>query len=389
MRGSIQKRGEGKWRLVFDLDRDHTGRRRQKVITFKGNKRDAEKELNRLIAVHETGGFVEPHKLTVAEFLDMWLKGYAASNTSAKTLERYAEICNNHLSPALGAHKLSKLNPLHIQSHYIEALKSGRLDGGGGLSARTVLHHHRILRLALQQAIKSRLLATNPADATNPPKPEHKDISALSENETGKLLEAAEGTTLYMPTLLAVTTGLRRGEILALRWRDVDLDRGALSVMQSLEETKTGLRFKPPKTKKSRRRVTLPGITIEALRRHKIEQSRLRLQLGLKRDDEPLVCPRPDGRPRGPRAFSKEFSRLVANIDIPHISFHGLRHTHATQLLNAGVHPKVAQERLGHSTIATTMDLYSHVTDTMQEEAAVLVDHALRAVIGQRRKNDS
>jgi integrase len=151
---------------------------------------------------------------------------------------------------------------------------------------------------------------------------------------------------------------MRRGEVLGLRWQDVDLDRGVLSVVQALEETKDGLRFKAPKTKHSRRKVTLPGITVEALRRHKVEQARLRLQLGLGRDDNALVCPRIDGKPRSPRAFTKEFTRLAAKADIPPITFHGLRHSHATQLLQAGVHPKVAQERLGHSTIATTMDLY-------------------------------
>ncbi len=386
MRGSIQKRGKGSWRLVFDLERDHTGRRRQKVVTIKGSKRAAEKELARLIAAIETGGIVEPHKLTVAEYLDQWID-YAASKTSAKTLERYSEIFRNHISPALGAHRLAKLQPIHIQAHYAEALKSGRRDKQGGLAARTVVHHHRVLKQALQQAIKWRLLTTNPADAVDLPKPERKVVSTLSETQTVRLLEGVEGTTLHIPILLAVTTGLRRGEILALRWKVVDLDRGVLSVVQSIEETKGGLRFKAPKTKLSRRSVTIPGITIEALRRHKVNQAQLRLQLGLGRDEDALVCPRHDGSPRSPRAFTKEFTRLTATLDIPHITFHGLRHTHATQMLQAGVHPKVAQERLGHSTIATTMDLYAHVTDTMQEDAAARVDRALRAAIGKPKKN--
>ena len=211
----------------------------------------------------------------------------------------------------------------------------------------------------------------------------------LDEDQTATLLEGAQDTTLYIPSLLAVTTGLRRGEILALRWRDVDFDRGTLAVTQSLEETKDGLRFKQPKTKRSRRVVTLPSITIDALRRHRIEQAQLRLQLGLGRDDNGLVCSRYDGQPRSPRAFTKEFTRLVAKLDIPRTTFHGLRHSHATQLLRAGIHPKIAQERLGHSTIATTMDLYSHVTDTMQEDAAAQIDAGLQAAIGKRKRNKS
>ncbi len=389
MRGSIQKRGKGKWRLVFDLERDHTGRRRQRVVTYKGNKKGAEAELVHLINEMEHGGFVEPHKLTVAEYLDRWLENYAVAGWAAKTNERYAEICRNHISPALGKHRLVKLAPMHIQSAYSKWLESGRRDGKGGLSARTVLHHHRVFKQALQQAVRWRLLSINPADAVVPPKPERKEISTVDEGQTAKLLKGAEGTTLYMPILLAVTTGLRRGEALALKWKDVDLDRGVLSVVRSLEETAEGLRFKAPKTKLSRRNVTLPGVTVEALRRHKVEQAQLRLQLGLGRDEDALVCPRYDGKPRSPGAFTKEFTRLAAKLDIPHITFHGLRHSHATQLLRAGVHPKVAQERLGHSTITTTMDLYSHVTKSMQEDAAARVDTALRTAMGKPKENDS
>ncbi len=390
MRGSIQPRGKGVWRLVFDLERDHTGRRRQRVITFEGNRSDAEAELTQQLAKAKNGGFVEPHNLTVAEYLEHWLDNYAAPATAPKTLERYAEICRKHLAPAFGANRLMKLTPMQIQAYYVEAQKTGRRDGRGGLSARTVLHHHRVFKQALRHAIRWRLLTSNPADAVEPPKPEAREIKVLDEQQTAKLLDGAEGTTLFMPILLAVTTGLRRGEVLALRWTDVDLDRGVLSVMQTLEETRDGLRFKAPKTKGSRRVVTLPAVTVEALRRHKVEQAQLRLRIGLGREENGLVCPRQEGQPRSPCAFTKEFSRLVAKLNIPHITFHGLRHSHATQLLRAGIHPKVAQERLGHSTIVTTMDLYSHVTESMQEDAAIRIDAGLRAAIsklGQRPRS--
>ncbi len=383
MRGSIQPRGKGVWRLVFDLERDHTGQRRQRVITFEGNRSDAEAELTQQLAKAKNGGFVESHSLTVAEYLEHWLDNYATAATAPKTLERYTEICRLHLAPALGASRLMKLTPMQIQAYYTDAQKTGRRDGKGGLSARTVLHHHRVLRQALLRAVKCRLLTINPTDATYPPKPEARELNVLDEQETAKLLAGADGTTLFMPTLLAVTTGLRRGEVLALRWGSVDFDRSELSVVQSLEQTKAGLRFKPPKTKRSRRVVTLPAFTVEALRRHKVEQAQLRLRIGLGRDENGLVCPRYDGQPRSPHAFTKEFSRLVAKLNIPRITYHGLRHSHATQLLRAGIHPKVAQERLGHATIATTMDLYSHVTESMQEDAAIRIDTGLRAAISK------
>jgi len=180
-------------------------------------------------------------------------------------------------------------------------------------------------------------------------------------------------------------------ELLALKWRNVDLVRGVLTVLETLEETKEGgLRFKPPKTKGSRRSVTLPEITLEELKRHKVSQAEMLLGLGVRQDAETLVCGRYDGRPRSPRAFTKEFTvfmkalRSSGRRDIPRVIFHGLRHSHATQLLRSGIHPKIAQERLGHSTIAVTLDLYSHVSQSMQDRAALQVDKALRAAINMR-----
>ncbi len=387
MRGSIQKRGKGSWRLVFDLERDHTGKRRQKVVSFKGNRKSAEAELRRLLSTHENGGFVEPGKLLVKEFLEQWLADHGTLKVSAKTAERYAEICRQHLIPALGHHKLSKLHALHIQASYTEAINSGRRDGKGGLSPRTVLQHHRVLRMALQRAVKFELIARNPADAVDAPRFEKKKMVVLDEAQVATLLNGAQGTSLYVPTLLAATTGMRRGEILALRWSALDLERGTVAVVQSLEQRIGGLHFKEPKTERGKRSITLPSVTIEALRQHKARQARQRLQLGLGRDDNGLVCARYDGEPRSPQSLTREFKGLVAKLDIPRITFHGLRHSHATQLLRAGIHPKVAQERLGHSTIATTMDLYSHVTESMQEDAAARVDAALRAAIGKQKSN--
>ncbi len=209
----------------------------------------------------------------------------------------------------------------------------------------------------------------------------------LDEAQVATLLNGAQGTSLYVPILLAATTGMRRGEILALRWSALDLERGTVAVVQSLEQLIGGLNFKEPKTERGKRSIRLPSVTIEALRQHKARQARQRLQLGLGRDDNGLVCARYDGEPRSPQSLTREFKRLVAKLDIPRITFHGLRHSHATQLLRVGIHPKVAQERLGHSTIATTMDLYSHVTESMQEDAAARVDAALRAAIGKQKSN--
>ena len=387
MRGSIQLLGPRRWRLVFDIGRDQSGKRRQKVVNFRGNKRDAEKELARLIAEFENGGFVEPNKLTVASYLMRWLHDHAEMRISPKSAERYREICEKHIVPALGSHRLAKLQPMHIQEYYAEALRSGRRDGKGGLAARTVLHHHRVLRQALQQAIRWLLLSRNPADAVDPPRPNRREILVPDEQQTARLINGAKGSSLFIPVLLAACAGIRRGEALAVRWSDLDENRGTLSVVRSLEQTAAGVRFKGPKTERGRRVVTLPSIALDALREHRVNQAELRLRLGLGRGDGGLICAGEDGTPRSPRAFSKSFKRLAKKLNMPGITFHSLRHGHATQLLRSGIHPKIAQERLGHSTIATTLDLYSHCTPDMQEDAAVRTDAVIRAALEKRKGN--
>lgn len=381
MKGHIRKRGKESWSIIIDLGRDETGKRRQKWATVRGLRADAERELRRLLTSLDQGTFVEPNKLVVGEYLEQWLKNYAKSSVSGKTFERYADIVRSHLIPAFGSIPLLKLQPLHIQGYYTKALESGRRNGLGGLSAQTVLHHHRVLREALNRAIKWRLLIRNPADAVEPPKPEHKDMRALTETETAKLLERARSSKAYMPVLIAVTTGMRRGELLALRWKDVDLNNAGLSVRQSLEQTKEGLRFKQPKTTKGRRTIALPSLLVDALRVHKAEQAKVRLMMGPGYQDHGLVYANPDGTPYPPDSLTATFRSMVRKTALVGVRFHDLRHTHATQLLLQGVHPKIVSERLGHATVSITLDLYSHVLPGMQEDAALKVDAALRAAI--------
>jgi integrase len=236
------------------------------------------------------------------------------------------------------------------------------------------------VRSALARAVEQQLLARNPADVFKKrlPKVERHEMITFTAEQSGLLLQAIAHTRVYGPVLLALATGMRRGEILALRWKNVDLERGALRVMESLEQIKTGIRFKAPKTDRTRA-ITLPAFAIEELRRLKRQQAEELLRIGIRQSGETLVCCREDGEPKQPRSLTHEFIHLMSRVkDLPRVRFHDLRHSHATHLLLAGVHPKVAQERLGHSTITTTMDLYSHVTDTMQSDAAARLDVAFR-----------
>jgi integrase len=210
---------------------------------------------------------------------------------------------------------------------------------------------------------------------------ERRDLVTLSAGQSVRLLEAIKHTRVYWPALIALMTGMRRGEVLGLRWKNVDLERATLRVVESIEQTKSGLRFKAPKTEKARA-ITLPAFALDELRRLKAQQAEELLMLGIRQNGQTLVCGQADGKPLQPRSLTHEFTRLVARLaDLPRVRFHDLRHSHATQMLLAGVHPKVAQERLGHSTITTTLDLYSHVTDTMQIDAASRLDAVFRLAV--------
>ncbi len=218
----------------------------------------------------------------------------------------------------------------------------------------------------------------------NPPKPEEVEIEILNDAELGTLLKSTCDTLWYPAILLAATTGMRRGEVLAVHWRDIDLDAAVLTVNQAVEETKAGLRAKPPKTKRSRRNITLPALTVEALRRHRVRQLEERLQLGLGRDHDGLVFTDLEGGLVRPRNLTKEFGRIVKRAGVRRVTFHGLRHTHITKLLVDGVNAKVVSERAGHSNVAITLQLYGHVIPNMQADAAARVDAALRSTLEEQ-----
>ena len=254
--GSVIRRGKRSWRLKFEKGKDDNGKRIIGYETVRGSKKDAKMRLIEILESRNKGSFVDRTAMTVGDYLKQWLADHAVHAVSQKTYERYSEIVETHLVPALGARNLSDLKPLGIQSYYSQALKEGRRDGKGGLAPRTVLHHHRVLCAALRQAVRWRLLAINPAEAAEPPRPGYAEIDILMDDDLHTLLKTARPTRSYPAILLAATTGMRRGEILGLRWRDLDLATAILAVNHTLEETKAGLRLKEPKTKRSRRNVT-------------------------------------------------------------------------------------------------------------------------------------
>ncbi len=382
--GHIRQRSPGSWELRYSLGTDPaTGKRRMVTTSVKGKREAAEKELRRLLRTVDTGEHVDPTRMTLRQWLTTWLAAVRAE-ISPKSHERYTEIVENFLAPALGNLPIAKVTPVDIQKAYNNWATGGRRDRkSGGLSPRTRRHIHRILRSSLSRAVEQQVIARNPADVFRKrlPKIERRELLTLSTEQSVRLLDAIKHTRTYWPALIALTTGMRRGEVLGLRWKNVDLNGAAVRVVESIEQTKSGLRFKAPKTEKTRA-VTLPAFAVDELRRLKAQQAKDLASLGIRQDGQTLVCGQADGQPLQPRSLTHEFTRLVASLeDVPRVRFHDLRHSHATQMLLAGVHPKVAQERLGHSTITTTLDLYSHVTDTMQSDAAARLDAAFRSAL--------
>ena len=385
MKGHIRQRGPGSWELKFDVGADPvTGRRITRYKTVRGAKRDAQQELRRLLTAVDVGTYVEPNRLTIAELLTRWLVA-VEPNVRSKTYDRYQQIVTLHLKPTLGRYKIASLQPIHIAEAWSKALSEGRLNGTGGLSAQTVKHHHRVLSQALRWGVRLQLLARNPAELVDAPRPQREEMKILSPEQTGEFLRAIEQTDLYVPVLLAVSTGMRRGEILGLRWADVDLAAGALSIAQTLTQSRQGIEFQSPKTPRSRRRIALPELTVETLRHHRIRQTETFLRIGRGRSDGDLVVCRATGEPIPPDRLSSEFAHFRDKNGLPGIRFHDLRHSHISHLLLAGIHPKVASERAGHASVGITLDVYSHLLPGMQEDAARRTDALLRT--GLERKN--
>jgi integrase len=385
VKGHIRERSPGHWAIILDTRDPETGKRKRKWHKFKGTKRQAQVECSRLITAMDAGTYMEPSKTTVATFLERWLE-HMQPLLSPLSHERYCEVARKNVMPLLGAVVLTKLRPVQISEAYGKALNSGRRDGKGGLSPQSVLHIHRLLRQALAQAVRWDLLPRNPTDAVSPPKVERRRLTTYDMEQTAELLDALRATRMHIPVLLAILCGLRRGEIAALRWRDVDLFRnmGAqLAVVSSAEQTKAGVRYKEPKSGRSRT-VALSGTVVQELRSHRIAQAQELLRVGVRLSDETFVVAQADGSPLQPRSLTHEWMRLIAGTALPRMRFHDLRHAHATHLLSNGVHPKVASERLGHSKVGITLDLYSHVLPGMQEDAAARVDDALSEAIQKR-----
>ncbi len=371
MSGRIVELIKGKkYRIIVEAGRDPaTGKRKRISRTVFGRKPEAEMTMANLLRQLEHGTYIEPSKETVSEFLDHWLKAYAA-NKAPSTYVAYKRIVNSHIKPHLGHIPLLKLQPMHIQEYYTNRRLEGRRDGKGGLSANSVIRHHAVLRQALGHAVNWQKLHRNPADLVKPPSPEVAEIFPLEPDQLDELLRKAAGTRDEYLYIVAAYSGMREGELLALEWHNVDFGKKpCCRVRQTVGYIpKTGFVFRPTaKNKKARREVPQFDIAVKALKAQKQTIAQEKLLAGQSYDNSRnLVFPRLNGGPMDPTEMSRRFKQVAVGAGFPRIRFHDLRHTHATMLLKMGIHPKIVQERLGHQTIGITMDTYTHAIEGMQ-----------------------
>lgn len=372
MRGHITKRGKDSYTIVLNLGRDpETGKRKQQWVSVKGTKKEAEKRLSELLSQLDNGIYVQPKRTTLANYLEMWLNEYAKNNLSPRGFERYSGIIRKHLIPDLGKVSLTQLKPEHLQKHYTTKLNDG-------LSARTVRYHHALIHVALQTAVKWGLVSRNVADAADPPRIRRNDMQTWEEDDVNRFMEGAKDSPYYALFYTALFTGMRRSELLALHWQDVDLIYGQLYVNRSLHQLKDGsFIFTQPKSAKSSRTIALTPSTILMLKEHQQQQKLERDMSGNPLTDDDLVFSNLEGKPLRPNTITRAWTTLAAKCDLKVIRLHDARHTHASLMLKQGIHPKVVQERLGHSSIQMTIDTYSHVAPGIQEAAASRFDEIL------------
>ena len=370
MRGSIRKRGHT-YTWYLDVVDPLTGKRRQASKGGFRTKREAQQALNEALANLRAGSFVEPSTRTLGSFLENeWLPAVRPPCLRPSTWSSYQMNAEAHIIPALGGTALQRLSPAQLTAFYRALLDGGRRDGRGGLAPKTVRNIHGMLHAALRDAVRWGHVARNVADAVQPPPGGAPEMQVWTPAQLRTFLDDVRGDRLYAAWLLYATTGMRRGELAGLRWVDVDLDAGRVSPRRPRVVVDYQVIVSEPKTAKGRRSLVLDPVTLAALRRHRAHQAEERVAAGPLWQDSGLVFTWPDRSPIHPQRFSAWFEQHAHAAGLPKIRLHDVRHSYASAALAAGIPAKVVSERLGHATIAITMDTYGHVLPGLDAEAA-------------------
>lgn len=370
MKGTVYKRGKT-WTIVYYIGRDTSGRWKQKSEGGFTTKKEAERVLRLRVEAVETSYNSNLSCTTVAGFMNYWLENYCKQNLAPNTIRGYRTNIEKHIIPHIGKIQLVKLSPKNIQDLYTILLKEG-------LSGTSIRYVHNNLHKAFEYGVRLQALPRNPAEMVTPPKAEHFEASTLSTDQVTQLLIACGDKEIFWPVLLAVTLGFRRGEALALRWQDVDLEAKQVFVRHSaLCENLENFTISETKTKSSRRVLRLPDYVADALKSRLEVLEERRITLGSSYNELNLVCFREIGCPFTSNALRHQFNKVLEQANLPIVRFHDLRHTFATELLKASVPEKIVSAVMGHSSIQLTMDTYSHVNTEMQEGAVQVMDRLL------------
>ncbi len=363
--GSITRRKDGLYMARYTVQ-TATGPKRKAI--YAKTRQETSEKLNKALADRDGGLVFDAENLTVSEYLDRWLRDSVQGSVRASTYKSYGQQVKRYLKPSLGWMKLRKLSPMHVQGMYREMQDRG-------LSARTVQYADAVLHRALKQARRWGMVGRNVTEDVDPPQVKREEIRPLNRDQTRALLKAAEGNRLEALYIVAVHTGMRPGEIRALKWNDVDLDSGTLQLNRALSDGE----FNAPKTSRSRRRIKLTAGSVKALRAHRKRQLEERMQRAGLWQDYGLVFPSTVGTPMNHRNLARSFKALLESASLPQaVRLYDLRHTCATLLLCRNVHPKYVQELLGHASIAQTLDTYSHVLPGMDGGIGDAIDEALQ-----------
>ena len=369
--GHIRKRidstGKTSYQITVEGDRDPvSGKRNRHYETVHGTKKQAEAIMRRMIQDMESGGLSVPSSMTVSSWVTEWLENFRP-NIEATTRDGYQEKIKNYITPYFGRIPLKDLKTEYIQQ-WVNSLQAQ------GLTAKTIRNAYNVLNPALKKAVVMRKIPYNPSDGVELPKLVRPDVDVYDPELCKRAVKAAEGTDMYLIVLLEVTVGLRRGELIALRWPNVDLDAGVIHICENTVRANGGTITKEPKSKAGNRNITIGAEVIKALREAREEYDADRKALGKGFHDDGYVIRQKNGEQFKPDSITQKWRRFETQNGLPHIKFHGLRHSNATALIQAGVNPKVVQQRLGHADVSITLNTYTHVTAHMDQEAATKLD---------------
>lgn len=370
--GSVYQRKDGRWSGSITLE-DGT-----RKYFYGKTQRETLQKVRTALSEQEKGILITAPQQTVAQFLQDWLENSQKPSVRPRTYERYEEIVRLHLIPTLGRHQLQKLSAQHLQAFYTKKLKDG-------LSAGTVTSFHNVLHKALDTALKWNLVQRNVCKLVSPPRRKRFETKSLTLEQVHSLLAVTEGHPMEALFKLAIATGMRRGELLGLKWQDIDFAKGSLQVRRILSRIPSKMEGKgyeesEPKTQKSRRSIIIAPFALEALKQHRLRQLEAKLKAGpFWQEHDYVFCTSLGTHLNPTRDALDQLKKLLKKAELPEIRFHDLRHSAATLLLTEGVHPKVVQELLGHSQISMTMDVYSHVLPSMQQDAITRLNSVLTA----------